>query len=243
MPDEIGQGLAEGRMVPVDEIDVRLDASPHPIEAGNAEAIAANWRKEIAAKPALFNGEMVLLSRLSWRDRRLSGLCHMVRYSTFLFWRATRAGTAAHCFAHAMPVSSDGALVAIRMAAHTLNAGKVYFAAGSFEPEDFFADGQVDVVGNMVREVGEETGIDLSDLPSDPGYHAVRMTEGTVIARRYFLPWTADEAAERVRSFVAGEAEPEIEGPVIIRSADDLPAGLMPHMRLLAEWHFSGMPS
>lgn len=238
----IGQGLPEGAMVPVDAMDVRLDPSAHPIERGNAEAIAENWRSEIAAKPTLFDGEMVLLSRLSWRDRVLSGVCHTVRYSTFLFWRSTRAGTAAHCFAHAMPVSSDGALMAIRMGGHTINGGKVYFAAGSFEPGDFFADGQVDVLGNMAREVREETGIDLSGLPREAGYQAVRMREGTVLARRFFLPWTADEAAERISAFVADEVEPEIEGPVIIRSADDAPEGLMPHIRPLVGWHFSKQP-
>lgn len=241
MNDEaLGAGLPEGVLMPVDDVDVRLDGSPHPIESGNAEAIAANWRREIAARPALFDGEMVLLSRLAWHDRRLTGLCHMVRYATFLFWRSTRAGTAAHCFAHAMPVSSDGALVAIRMGGHTINDGRVYFAAGSFEPEDFFADGRVDVAGNMAREVHEETGVELAGLPCDPGYRAVRTGEGTVIARRFFLPWTAEEIAARVRAFVAGEAEPEISGPVVIRSADDVPDGLMPHMRPLVAWHFSG---
>jgi 8-oxo-dGTP pyrophosphatase MutT (NUDIX family) len=240
MADEgIGHGLPEGRMMPVDAVDVRLAPSAHPIERGNAEAIAENWRREIAARPALFDGEMVLLSRLSWRDRVLSDVCHKVRYSTFLFWRATRAGTAAHCFAHAMPVSSDGALVAIRMGGHTINGGKVYFAAGSFEPEDFFADGQVDVLGNMAREVGEETGIDLTGLPRDAGYQAVSMREGTVVVRRFFLPWTAEDIAGRIARFVAAEAEPEISGPVVIRSADDLPEGLMPHMKPLVAWHFA----
>ena len=51
--------------------------------------------------------------------------------------------------------------MAIRMAAHTVNAGRVYFAAGSFEPSDF-RDGLVDADGNMVREVREETGLDIA---------------------------------------------------------------------------------
>ena len=62
-----------------------------------------------------------------------------------------------------MLVTKDNALIAIRMAAHTVNAGRVYFAAGSFEPEDF-PDGRVDAHGNMVREVTEETGLDISGV-------------------------------------------------------------------------------
>jgi hypothetical protein len=61
-----------------------------------------------------------------------------------------------------------------------------------------------------------------------------------VIFRRYFLDADADEIAARIRDFVAGEAAPEISGPVVIRSAEDLPDGLMPHMTALIAWHFAG---
>ena len=60
-----------------------------------------------------------------------------------------------------------------------------------------------------------------------------------MIFRRYFLDANADEIAARIRDFVAGEAEPEIEEPVIIRKANDLPDGLMPHMQPMIDWHFS----
>ena len=137
-----------------------------------------------------------------------------------------------------MLVTSDTALIALRMGAHTANAGRVYFAAGSFEPEDF-PDGVVDVHGNMVREVREETGLDISNVPRGKRHYALATERGTVIFRRYFLDGSADEIASRIRDFVATESEPEIEGPVIIRDARDLPEGLMPHMPPMIEWHFS----
>ncbi len=118
------------------------------------------------------------------------------------------------------------------------SAGRVYFAAGSFEPEDF-PDGLVDPHGNMVREVREETGLDISGARRGERHHALATERGTVIFRRYFLDENADEIASRIRDFVAGEAEPEIEEPIVIRHAGDLPDGLMPHMPTLIEWHFS----
>ena len=136
-----------------------------------------------------------------------------------------------------MLVTSDNALIAIRMGAHTVNAGRVYFAAGSFEPEDF-PDGVVDPHGNMAREVREETGLDISGARRGDRHYALSTERGTVIFRRYFLDADADEIASRIRDFVAGEAEPEIEEPVVIRSARDLPDGLMPHMPPMIEWHF-----
>ncbi|MER8779810.1 hypothetical protein NKI72_11665 [Mesorhizobium sp. M0437] len=231
--------LPRNVILPVDAIDVRLDSGPHPFERDHADAIAANWRRETAAKPALFDGTVVLLSALSYRDNRLVGRCHAVRYSTFMLWRSNRQVPGAeHAYAHAMLVAGDNALVAIRMAPHTVNAGRVYFAAGSFEPTDF-RDGIVDVDFNMIREVLEETGLDLSGATRGRRYYALSTATGTVIFRRYRETASADDLAQRISAFVAAESEPEIEGPVIIRNAADLPDGLMPHMRPLIEWHFA----
>lgn len=232
--------LPRNVILPVDAIDVRLDPGPHPFAVSNAEAIAENWRQEIATKPALFDGTVVLLSELAYRDSRLVGRCHAVNYSTFMLWRKRRENSGAeHAYAHAMLVAGDNALVAIRMGRHTVNAGRVYFAAGSFEPVDF-RDGLVDVDFNMIREVGEETGLDLSAAERGQRYHALSTASGTVIFRRYRVAEPADALARRISAFVAAEADPEIEGPVVIRNAADLPDGLMAHMKPLIEWHFDG---
>lgn len=231
--------LPRNQVFPVERIDVRLDDGPHPFELANREAIAANWVVEVASQPALFNGTVVLLTRLSWRDGLLSGRCHAISYAGFLLWRKLRpAGVGEHVFAHAMLVSADGALVAIRMASNTANPGRVYFAAGSFEVEDF-PGGRVDADLNMRREVGEETGIDLAAVRHDAWSYAWSSQTSTVIFRRYWLPWTASEAAQRIRAFVAAETNPEIEGPVLIRSVEERPPGLAGHMPAMIDWHFA----
>ncbi|CAN7662264.1 hypothetical protein LJR234_005371 [Mesorhizobium amorphae] len=232
--------LPRNVILPVDAVDVRLDPGPHPFARDNERTIAENWQREIEANPALFDGTVVLLSALAYRDRRLVGRCHAVNYSTFMLWRKRRENSGAeHAYAHAMLVAGDNALVAIRMGPHTVNAGRVYFAAGSFEPIDF-RDGLVDVDVNMMREVGEETGIDLSGAQRGQRYYALSSPSGTVIFRHYRVGEPADEIARRISAFVATEAEPEIEGPVIIRHAGDLPEGLMGYMKPLIEWHFAG---
>jgi 8-oxo-dGTP pyrophosphatase MutT (NUDIX family) len=228
-------------ILPVNGVDVRLDPGPHPFESGNAEAIERNWLAEKAANPALFDGTVMLLSRLVYTGGRLEGRCHAIRFATFMLWRKSQpVPSAEHAFAHAMLVSRDNALVAIRMAGHTVNAGSVYFAAGSFEPCDF-VDGVADVDFNMIREVGEETGLNLNAARRGARYYALSAERGTVIFRRYFLDADADEIAAGIRTFVAADPEPEIEGPVVIRNRDDRPEGLKPHMLPLIDWHFSGM--
>jgi 8-oxo-dGTP pyrophosphatase MutT (NUDIX family) len=156
-----------------------------------------------------------------------------------MYWRGNREMPGVgHVFAHAMLVSSDNALVAIRMGKHTLNAGRVYFAAGSFELEDF-RDGLVDVNFNMRREVKEETGIDIGEASPAKRYYLLSTRSGTVIFRRYRMPMTANAMIASINAFVAAETNPEIEAPVVIHSASDLPDHLAAHMRPLIEWHFS----
>lgn len=231
--------LPRNRILPVREIDVRLEDGPHPFAAGRETEIRGNWEQEVSRNPALFDGDMALLASLAWHDERLVGTCHVVKYSTFMLWRRIQpVASAEHCFAHAIPVGADNALIAARMGAHTVNAGRVYFAAGSFEPEDF-RDGRVDAHFNMAREVREETGLPLDRAAAEPAFHCWSGEGGTVIFRRYRFTEAADAMAESIRRFVAAESEPEIEGPVVIRSADDLAAGTMPHMRPLVEWHFA----
>lgn len=231
--------LPRNSIMPVDSVDVRLIDGPHPFERDNGAAIEAGWAMETAQNPSLFDGRVVLLSSLAYDEGRLSGRCHAVRYATFLHWRRHRDTPGAeHAFAHAMLVSRERALLAVRMGAHTANAGRVYFAAGSFEPEDF-RDGLVDLHGNMAREVREETGLSLDAAPRDPRYHFISMPTGTVVFRRYYLPIGADEFVERVNAHMATEVVPEIAGPVVIRSRDDLPEALAPQMQPMIEWHFA----
>lgn len=231
--------LPRGRIFAFDEVDLRLDPAPHPYEAARGEAIAGHWRREVAANPALFDGPVALFSALRLAGRRLEGRCHIVGFSTFLYWRAGHAdATVEHCFAHAMPVSSDGALVAVRMGLHTANPGRVYFAAGSFDPHDF-ADGRLDPQANMTREVREETGLDLASARRDAGWHGWSQDGRTVLMRRHRFAETADALAARITAFVAAEKEPEIDGPVIIRGAGSVPQPTAPHMPPIVAWHFA----
>lgn len=240
MNDQPHFDVARETILPVQECRLRLDPSPHPFETANREAIEENWRREQAANPALFDGMVVLLSRLTYSGGLLSGICHAARYSAFMLWRQRRpVAGAQHIYAQAVPVGADGALLAVRMGGHTANPGKVYFASGSFEPPEEFPDGIADVEGNMARELAEETGLDL--LAGRPAglLHMLWRETGVVLFRRYVFDQTAAALAERVKAFVAADPEPEIDGPVTISGPADLPTRLQDHMPPIIDWHFS----
>lgn len=232
--------IPHNRLLPVHEIDIHLIDSPHPYEIANRDAIDAHWERELARQPKLFDGEVILLAEASYRDGVITGSCHPIRFATFMHWRANKSTSGGfHVFASAMPVTGDNALVAIRMGPQTANAGRVYFAAGSFERQDF-TDMVADVGSNIHREVEEETGIDLRAARRDRSYIAYCTAAGLTLIRRYYLDDMAADIEAAVRAFIAGQAEPEADRVVIIRSGDDVPVSAPAHMKPLVDWHYNG---
>lgn len=237
-PDGIAlfRQLEPGTVAAIDAIDVRLSPDVHPYATRHAQAIADHWQDETRRNPRLFDGTVMLHSALSLDGGKLTGLSHPVPFSAFMHWRARRgAQDVAHLFAYAVPVAACGRLVAIRMGAHTANAGQVYFAAGSFEPVDF-SDGLLDAEANMRREVGEETGLDLARARAEPGFRLTRVGETVLLFRRYFLEDDADSIADRIRAHVADDADPEITGPVIL-ARGERPLPSPPYVNTLIDWH------
>jgi len=233
-------GFPADRLLPTAAVALRLADEPHPYERLHAAAIEANWQAELSRNPHLFDGRTVLFSRVALlRDGRLVGDCHEVRYASLLHWRlARRTDLAAHLFAMALPVTADGAVLTVRMAPWTANAGQVYFAGGSLEPADFVG-GVADVDANMQREVLEETGLDLAETPRQSDYRVLRTGSGVVLIRRYRLEQTAREIEARIRAFVAAEERPEIVEPVLIGSGAPRDPGLLPWVGRIVDWHFA----
>jgi 8-oxo-dGTP pyrophosphatase MutT (NUDIX family) len=229
--------LPEGRVIALAAIDMRIECVPHPFEAENRASIERHWEREKAANPALFNGRMVLPFKASIERGALRGVTRPIDFSTFLFWRrkADNAG-GIHIFAHAVPVTRDGAIVAVRMAPHTANPGRVYCAAGSFEPDDF-VDGRMDFERNAHREVLEETGIDLGQVRREEGYGILRTGRAVLVFRRYFLDEDGAAVAARIARHIASEDQPEIDAAVLIGRGEK-PDNLAMHMGPLIDWHF-----
>lgn len=218
----------------------KLDILPgtHPLVAAEEAAIRENWAKETAANPALFDGRMVFQHRLSLSEEGISGEGYVIPFSAFMWWRRQpqrRGGL--HLFAYPVLESSDGALVAIRMGAHTANPGQVYFAAGSLEPEDIVND-RCDLDANMRREVHEETGLDLADSIAGQGLFATHNRRTVTLLRLFRFDMTADEMIERIESHMLVAEDKEIAGAVAIRSADPSAYPYNIAMLPVIDWYF-----
>ncbi|WP_394688482.1 hypothetical protein [Hoeflea sp.] len=242
--------IPENRVFALDAVRLRLDEAEHPWVSANRGAVGAHWAREQVERPWLFNGTVILHRDLQYDDGVIHGVSHRAPYAGLLhlikIWNAPDAGAAAkagprlnawHLYGSAIILSSDGAMLLIRMAPRTANPGKVYAPAGSLDQSDI-ADGWIDVDGSILREAREETGAELSGARTEAQLLCWRSGGRVAIFRRFFLREPAEVVAGRMRAHIAVAAEQEVDDIVIIRNPDDLSVAAPPYMRALVDFHF-----
>ena len=239
-PALITNGIAENTIFRLDRLDLTVSPDPHPLLLSHAAEISDNWAAEVAANPSLYDGQMVLHSRITLSAGAVHAVGHVVPFSTLLYWRKAKpAGGAAHLFSIPVLLSADNAVIAIKMGAHTANPGKVYCAAGSLDPEDVI-DGRCDADLNMAREVLEETGLSLADAVSVGDFHALHADDYVTLFRVYRFAEDAETLVGRIGAHAADEADPEIAGVVAICDADPGRHSYAHFMPPMLAWLFEG---
>ena len=125
-----------------------------------------------------------------------------------------------NCFSAAALRGCDGAFLLGVMSAHTMNAGKIYFPAGTPDPGDIVGE-RVDLARNLWRELAEETGLTPADLVAEEGW--VSVLDGARLAQVKILRARETSAAlrARMRAHIAGQREPELADVRVARSAAD----------------------
>jgi len=112
------------------------------------------------------------------------------------------------------------------MAAHTMNAGKIYFAAGTPDRNDIFGE-TVDLIRSVDREMEEETGFAPHEAPGGDFRVVVERQQIACIQERR-LALTSAQVFGRVNAFLAREPDPELARLVAVRGEADLDAAAMP---------------
>lgn len=204
------------RLQTITKAQIRLDAGRHPLEEKCASAIEADWQNRHAANPRLYDGETVLGTRLVINAGQLHATCRVIRYAGLLHFlglpQAQAAGMAyRHVYAWPALVSSDGCAIMGRMAAHTANAGRIYFPSGSLEAVDF-VDGIADLEANMARELAEETGLVLGEASLGADMLLWQGARTAALMRICRFDETADQLVKRVRQFQVQSGEDELDG-------------------------------
>jgi len=226
-------------VVELSSAGLAVDPNPHPFYVDEKDQIQQNWVNELVANPALFDGQLLLNREIHIENGHLKAVSHLVPFSTFLWWRKQpqRLG-AAHLFSVGVIISSDGALIAIKMGLDTANPGKVYCAAGSLDHHDIVGS-RVDFEANMRREVAEETGLDLRNARPGDQMYGVWRDRAFTIFRYFHFAETNAQLLDEIKNHMAQDQEKEIAGPLAIFSADPSAYDFGPFMPPILDHYFN----
>ncbi len=210
------------QVIPIDRLAFAFEARPWRFAETRRAEIDAHFAARRAQRPQLWNGRVVLASHYRIADASLTGSCFETDFASFLAWRDWDFpdADATNLFAMGALRGSDGAFLLGVMGAHTANAGRVYFPAGTPEPEDI-ADGTLDLAGNVVREVAEETGLTPADYAAAPGWHAVPVGARLSLMKVLTGDATAAELHRRACEHIARDDNSELADIRIVRGPAD----------------------
>jgi 8-oxo-dGTP pyrophosphatase MutT (NUDIX family) len=174
------------------------------------------------SKPELWNGRVLLMKDAAIGDGVLRGTYFETGFADFMAWRDWGFPDRAvrNCFSMGALRGSDGGYLLGVMSRSTANAGRIYFPAGTPEPADV-VDGTVDLLGNMLRELQEETGLDPAEFSIAPDWTAVVAGPRFALMKAIQADRSAEALREEVLRHLATEAQPELADMRIVRSPND----------------------
>ena len=206
----------------VARLDLSFAPKPWPFAEARRAEIDAHFAVRKRARPALWNGRVLLLHRHEFTGDIFRGAYLPTDFANFLAWRDWGCPPAGvkDCFGAAAILAADGAFLLGVMAAHTANAGRIYFPSGTPDADDIVA-GRVDLAASIARELVEETGLDAGSFAAEPGWCTVM--EGAIVAQikilRSHLP--AEPLRRLILDRLAGEKQPELADIRIVRGPAD----------------------
>lgn len=224
--------------VPLKSIQLRLaDIHEWHFDQTFSAEISQHWSELLRQNPALWNGEVLKVSSLSFEGGHLSGQCQKGSFASHLAWRDWGSPTLTdfNLFGSAVIRTADGALLYGVMADHTANAGRIYPPGGNLDLSDInFETGKVDILASTLRELEEETGLQSREL-TPTGLLAVFDGPSISIASLFDVNHEAAPLRDRIIAHSMASEEQELKDIFIIRGEEALSnPNLKPWSRPLA---------
>jgi hypothetical protein len=200
----------------VARIDCRLVPHRWLYAEAAAARMDAHWAAQQAQNPAIYDGPVLLACRAEMTGdegaRVLAIDAFQTSFSRFLAWRDFGWPDKSVFNHFAMPAvrSSDGAWLVGEMGSDHSSAGRRYFPCGTPDLSDVTAEGAVDLLGSLRRELHEETGLAAAEGREAADWTVVFENQRIACIKRIDWPAPAGALQARVRGFLAAEAAPEL---------------------------------
>ena len=222
------------RLLKVGELDLTFEPSRWAFAERRADSIAAHWARLRKMKPMLFNGRVLLLGRRVIETRpegvlTLKGVFFETDYADYLAWEefGDPEEPVDNCFSMAALRTADGAFLLGEMAHHTVNAGQIYFPAGTPDPTDVFDD-KVDLEASARRELLEETGVSADEASVAPGWTLVFTPQRIACMKLMTLAVPAATLKARIDAYLARDPHAELSRMHIVRGPRDIDKSRVP---------------
>jgi 8-oxo-dGTP pyrophosphatase MutT (NUDIX family) len=215
----------------VKRLDLRVTQWRWPFADGRRGEIDAHFAELQRAIPQIWNGRVLLGRGPRFTGDTFSAEYFETDFASFIAWRDWGFPDASvfNGFGMGALRSRDGAFVVGEMAAHTANAGKIYFPAGTPDLDDV-RNGAVDIAGSVAREVEEETGLTPADYRIADHWDCV--VAGPLIALMRDLQSDLDGAAlrQQIESNLAKQTTPELVAIHLMRRQSDVTSAVPSYM-------------
>lgn len=206
----------------VTQLDLKCSGWAWPFAEERRADIDAHFSRAQTEKPQLWNGR-VLLGRnpVFGRDRFSAGYFE-ADFASFLAWRdwGFADGGVFNGFGMGALRGSDGVFALGEMAAHTANAGRIYFPSGTPDLDDL-KDGMIDLPGSVVREVEEETGLTAAEYSAVDHWDCVVCGAAIAIIRILNVDMPGQELRAKIEANLAAQNSPELAAIHLVRGACD----------------------
>ena len=227
----------------VSQLDMRFQPRPWPLTDERRGEIDAYFALKQREKPELWNGRVLL-----GRDPEFIGDGFRANYfetdfASFLAWRdwGFPDGDVFNGFGMGALRCADGAFVMGEMGQHTVNAGQIYFPAGTPDRDDL-RDGMVDIAGSVVREIEEETGLTSADFRPEDHWDCVVTGGAIAIIQILNVDISGEAMRARIEANLAAQHHPELTAIHLVRATSDLTAAMPRFVTAFLEQQFASAP-
>jgi len=211
-----------------DRLDCRLVEHRLDLFQADERRVEEFWREQKSRNPSLYDGRILLARRAeplvdASGQRTLEVEFFEAPFSRFYAWKQLGQPDwgVLNCFSAPALRSSDRAFLAGEMGGDHSQPGLIYFPCGTPDHDDVVGS-RVDLTGCLIRELAEETGIQIDERDLAPVWRIVSDKKQRACLRIVNLGSDAQTEVQKAERYICSQQKPELAGMRVFRRRADL---------------------